>query len=879
MKTTGIFLIFFGFGFGHNAFAQFPGCPAVDAGADQNINCSTPCTDLTATPFNAGATTSYTATSIPHNPPIQYNEPGGTGVSVGTDDIWSGVINLPFNFCYYGQTYTQCTIGSNGAIKFGTSLANAFHPWSFTASVPSTALTNAGDIMGPYHDIDPSVAGTVRWYLVGTAPCRIFVVSFNAIAHFSCTNLQSTHMIVLYETTNAIDVYVQNKATCGSWNSGNTVIGIQNPTGTQGLAAPGRNTGPWTVTVPEGWRFLPSGAPIYTVEWLEGGNVIGTGNTVNVCPVVPTTYTAQATYTSCDGTIIIETDDVVVTPAPTGITVSEISNTPASCGAPNGGFEVSASGGVGPYTYSLDNVTYQPSGVFSGLVAGTYTVFAQDANGCISPYGIDILNNSTLDMTFTSVQDISCNGAADGQISVSAIGGTTPYSFTLNGGAPAASSTFSNLSAGAYSIEVTDDVGCVFSIDTLITEPNAIVITEIGTLNTSCGLSNGELEVDATGGSFPYTYSINGGTTSQPGGLFTGLAGATYTVLVTDNNGCTNQLNVIVNDDPYPTLSVATVNSVSCNGESDGSVVLNTASGVAPFVYTINGGSAQGNGTFSGLGQGTYAFQVTDANGCVSSVNGTVAEPEPLIVNLGNDYTVCEGTAVSINANVSGGTPAYGYSWNVGGSGPIVSETPSTTTSYTVTVTDGNGCTANATQTITVVPYPVADGYNDIYTGYAPLSVVFNNLSSSATNYEWNFGDGSVVNVNTVQDVSHTYDAPGTYTVILTASNGSCETTWFTEIIVISYPDVVFEVPNVFTPNNDNENDLYFIELENAASLEGVIVNRWGNVMVEFNDLNFVWDGKVNGSEVDEGVYFIKYKIVGLNEAIIEGHTFFHLFR
>ena len=136
--------------------------------------------------------------------------------------------------------------------------AEVFHPWSFTASCPSAALSPAGDVFGVYHDTDPAYGGTIKWYLLGTAPCRIFVVSYNNLPHFSSacnTNKFTTSMIVLYETTNVIDVYVQQKQTCTTWNSGNAVIGIQRPDGAAGVAAPGRNTGPWTVNTPEAWRF------------------------------------------------------------------------------------------------------------------------------------------------------------------------------------------------------------------------------------------------------------------------------------------------------------------------------------------------------------------------------------------------------------------------------------------------------------------------------------------------------------------------------------------------------------------------------------------------------------------------------------------------
>src|SRR5690606_16559385 len=134
-----------------------------------------------------------------------------------------------------------------------------FCPWSFSAAVPSANLPlNA--IFGAYHDIDPSVCGNIRYAISGSFPCRTFMFDFNAVCHYSCTSQKTTQRIVLYETSNAIEVYIGSKPTCGGWNGGRAVIGIQNGAGSQGVVAPGRQTGSWTASN-EAWRFTPSGAP------------------------------------------------------------------------------------------------------------------------------------------------------------------------------------------------------------------------------------------------------------------------------------------------------------------------------------------------------------------------------------------------------------------------------------------------------------------------------------------------------------------------------------------------------------------------------------------------------------------------------------------
>jgi gliding motility-associated-like protein len=131
-----------------------------------------------------------------------------------------------------------------------------------------------------------------------------------------------------------------------------------------------------------------------------------------------------------------------------------------------------------------------------------------------------------------------------------------------------------------------------------------------------------------------------------------------------------------------------------------------------------------------------------------------------------------------------------------------------------------------------------------------------------------------------LSSVNNTYLTAGTYYVVLTASNGFCDDTWTDSIVVIPVLPVEVEVPNVFTPNEDGNNEGYFVWTKNAASIDAVIVNRWGNIMVNIDNLTYQWDGKtVNGTEATAGVYFIKYKVIGLDGSEVKGHTFFHLIR
>lgn len=287
-------------------FGQAPGCPNIQVD-DQIVTCNNPCVNLVADYLHTGETTQYDVSSIPYTPPYPFT--GGTSAFVGTDDIFSGLINIPFDFCFYGNTYNQLVIGANGLISFDVNLANAYCQFSYTASIPSTPIINGpfeNAIHGAYHDIDPSVGGDINYQVLGNAPCRTFVVNFSNVPQFLCTNLLTTQQIVIYETTNAIEIYIEDKPTCITFNNGNALIGIQNIGSTQGVTPPGRNTGPWTATQ-EAWRFTPNGNSNYIVEWFDNSGIsLGFGDTINVCTQNQENYTAEITYTNCNGSVVTE---------------------------------------------------------------------------------------------------------------------------------------------------------------------------------------------------------------------------------------------------------------------------------------------------------------------------------------------------------------------------------------------------------------------------------------------------------------------------------------------------------------------------------------------------------------------------------------------
>lgn len=199
--------------------------------------------------------TNYTVTSIP------FQQFSGTLTPLTTaDDLYSPIITLPFNFDFYGTTYNQIVISTNGYINFTPSNAGQVSAWAFTSQIPNANFPVKNSILGCYEDLDNnSGIGTITYGSYGVAPYRKFVVYFNNQPHFSCgsTSISSFQMI-LDETSNNIDVQIIDRQSCTTWNGGRGVVGLINSAGTLGIAPPGRNTGNWTASQ-EGWRFSRSG--------------------------------------------------------------------------------------------------------------------------------------------------------------------------------------------------------------------------------------------------------------------------------------------------------------------------------------------------------------------------------------------------------------------------------------------------------------------------------------------------------------------------------------------------------------------------------------------------------------------------------------------
>jgi gliding motility-associated-like protein len=285
--------------------------------------------NLNASFFGIAATTSYEVSSIDYAPPFPFV--GGEVLSVTIDDRYSPVVDLPFNFCFFGESYSKAKVGSNGVVTFGNAgMPGAdFCPWSFNQQLPNTGFPIKNSIFGVYQDTHPTAtAGITNYQVLGTYPCRALVVNFYELPQFSCgsnVGLQ-TSQIVVYEISNIIEVYIGNRTPCTGWNGGNGLVGILNNAGNQAYTPPGRNTGAWTATN-EAWRFTPNGEANVDFEWLLEDEFLSDQQdlTISLTPEqiaeleangsYTLIITAQATYETCsaDDEPVTTSKDIEIT--------------------------------------------------------------------------------------------------------------------------------------------------------------------------------------------------------------------------------------------------------------------------------------------------------------------------------------------------------------------------------------------------------------------------------------------------------------------------------------------------------------------------------------------------------------------------------------
>jgi len=430
-----------------------------------------------------------------------------------------------------------------------------------------------------------------------------------------------------------------------------------------------------------------------------------------------TIYTVSYSQTECTGPLT-----VTITGSDSGeaLSASVDETVQPLCNADLGSISITISGGSPDYSiqWTKDGDNFSTSEDLSDLEDGAYAATITDDNGCTFEIeAIDITSPELLDAEYTAV-DPECNIAeqdGNGSISLVVSGGTGEYSYawsTENGSeVDATAQNQSGLSGGTYSVVVTDENDCTWTADITLTDPALFEITDVASENPSCNPENGsgdgsiDLTVEGGTGNYSYAWELDGEAISG-GASLTDLGPGVYTVTVTDENDCSINTEVTL-EAPEAIMASASADSpILCNGGTT-SATVSASGGSGTYTYSLDGAEAQSSSTFDDLTAGEYTITVYDENGCSTTAELSITEPEALTAGsctVAQD--MCQVGEGEIEIQVNGGVAPYTVSWSSSNDGSLNEETGTITEdggsttftgaeggkSYTFSITDANGC-------------------------------------------------------------------------------------------------------------------------------------------------------------------------------------------
>jgi hypothetical protein len=534
---------------------------------------------------------------------------------------------------------------------------------------------------------------------------------------------------------------------------------------------------------------------------------------------------------------------------------------PVTCDNQGGMITVNATGGSGSYQYSLNNnPNYSASNVFSNLAPGVYTINVKDSQNATISIMVTIAPSALPVITISTITNNTSSNSNDGSITVSTNGGIAPYTYTLLNSnniviiPSQLSNTFNNLAAGTYGVTVTDAKGCSSSITLLtISAPSPLIATT--TISApNCVDPTGIITVNATGGTFPYQYSIDNGVTFTVSDTFIVTQSGNYIVVVRDAQNDTYTSVVVVKPLDPLFINATVIANASCI--SNGTIMATAVGGQTPYSYSINGGVFQLSDTFNNLNAGVYNIAARDNNGCIANTTLIIQDSLPLVALVTVDNQ-------TITVNVTGGTGIYQYSLDGGSFQSSNIFTVANYGTYQIFARDLNGCIVVVSTTVNP-PSPLIDG--KVATTIAfKAGQTLGDLVIEGQNIKWYSSKGATTGktsktseislpLTTLLVDGVTYYASQTINGIesterlaVTAKvNGS-----------LSAPD--FVLPNFKYYPNPVQHNLTIDNTENIDDVEIISVSGKSILSKKINNTH----SEIDLSNVASGFYFLKVKAEG----------------
>lgn len=511
---------------------------------------------------------------------------------------------------------------------------------------------------------------------------------------------------------------------------------------------------------------VTGGTPTFTFSWTTPTGTVAGNSLTNLC---------QGTYTfNVIDANACTASSVVTINQPTQLTATLNPINPTCPGLANGSISFTLGGGIAPYTFTWSSGSGNPN---NSLGAGTYTLFVTDNNNCTRNFTTTLTTPPPMTLTPLTTS-VTCNGLCNGSATVNVVGGVPGYTFQFNTlPVPTSNTTgiLSSLCAGNLSVTVTDNNNCTQGTSFNIATPQTITISATqGSLSCN-SVCNGSIGATALGGTPGYTFQLLTPTPStiNTAPPYTNLCAGTYTIRVTDSQGCI-QTRTITIAQPNPLVPSITSTSITCFGLCNGSAS-GSANGGTPsytFTWSTPTGTVAG-ANLTNLCVGSYTLNVTDAGACTATTAVTISPPTQITATLNPVNPTCPGlNNGSIGFIVSGGTPTYTINWSSGSGNPNTSLSAGT---YTLFVTDANGCTRNFTTTLTAPPpMTISATTSSVTCNGLCNGVITSTVTGGVPGYTYQFNTTPLPTTNTTGIVTGL--CAGNYIINVTDNNGCVQT-------------------------------------------------------------------------------------------------------
>jgi hypothetical protein len=647
------------------------------------LNTSTACTAIATVTVTANTLQPVAQTAGAN--PLSCNQPqatlSGAGSSTGTNIqyLWT---TIGGNIVSGANTLTPVVNAGGSYILSVTNNANGCVDKDTVVLLANTTPPNASATAGEINCVNTSVT------LQGNSTTPNATYAWSGPAGYS-----SSEQAPVVSNTGTYQLVVTNPAN-GCTQSASVQV-VQNNTPPEAQANGGTLTCAATAVMLSGGSNVPGS----TFAW-TGPNGFSS-NEQN--PQVGSAGNYELVVTGTNG--CTSSAAAIVNQNTTAPTASAGNNASLNCAAATVVLNGTASSTGSQFSYEWSTMN---GNILSGAntltptvnSAGTYSLVVTNANnGCNSEANVTVFQAPPATAEITAQTNVSCFGTASGSATALA-GGVAPFTYEWSNGATA--EAISNLSAGTYTVVVTDAEGCTATAEAVISQPSALILNATATAQTAPGVNDGTATASLNGGTPGYSYLWSNGATTE---TIENLTPGAYTVTATDANGCTQIQTVTVNEFGCALSAAISGQQISCYGASDGvaSITLNNAT--EPYSYEWSNG--ENTQSITGLAPGLYAVTATDENGCAVISSISIQEPPVLNPNATSTSETSQGGANgTATANPTGGTEPYSYIWNTGATSASITGLPSA--NYSVTVTDANGC--SAVQTVPVAPFACAMG-------------------------------------------------------------------------------------------------------------------------------------------------------------------------